>query len=150
MTSDSVTGDGVPLTTAQRVARYGARTRPTLTGGLPLIELDEAQDGKYRESVLLGYEDIDHRAQLLLRNRRWWLYFAGMGAAGLVYAAVMFTVGSLTIASALTWAIPAVILLAVPWPYRRVDARKHAALLDDARAYIAPFIDAGKARYVDA
>jgi hypothetical protein len=150
MTSNSVTGDGVPLTTAQRVARYGARTRPTLTGGLPLIELDDAQEGKYRESVLLGYEDIDRQAALLLRNRRWWLWLAGIGAAALLYAGVTFTLGGFAVSTLLSWAVPAALPVIAAWPYRRIDAGKHEKLLETAREYIAPFVDAGKARYVDA
>lgn len=146
--SDNVTGPGVPLTTAQRVARYGARTRPTLRGGLPLFELDDNLEATYRETVLLDYEDRDAKGRKFLSDAKSWTVFAIAGAVIIPVVWTLALLGILTVPAAVTWTIPAAIAVVLSFPYRRVELRKHADLLEETREHLAPFINSGKARYI--
>jgi hypothetical protein len=149
MSSDSVTGPGVPLTTAQRVARYGARTRPAVTAGVPMFELDETLEAKYRESVLIRYEDFDRDAAKVLRDRRSWVWFIGIAVVVIPAAWALFLAGIFTLSVAATWTVPAAVAIAAGLPYLRIERRKHEGIVEAAREHIQPFVNSGKARFVE-
>ena len=143
--SDNVTGPGVPLTTAQRVAKYGARTRPDIEGGLPMFELDPALEATYRETVLLGYEDIDSRAKKVLSDARSWVAFQIVGALGVITTITLFLLGILPQSGALGWGVVAAIIVILGFPYRRSELSKHRKLLEEAEEYLQGFFGSGKA-----
>ena len=146
--TDNVTGYGVPLTTAQRVARFGARISPTIRGGLPQFALDENLEATYRETVLLNYEDLDAKGRKLLSDAQSWKIFAIVGAIVPAVVWALVPVGVTDITSAIIWTVLGVVDIALSIPYRRVERRKHAELVEKAKEYLAPFIDSGKARYI--
>lgn len=146
--TDSITGPGVPLTTAQRIAKYGARTRPRLVGGIPDIELDASLDPKYREAVLIRYEDFDRDAAKVLRDRRAWLGFLIVGAVVTAAAGALWALSVFTVTIALGWAIPAAVVVAVSFIYRRYELRRHREIVEDARAHAKSFVDSGKAIFL--
>lgn len=146
--SDNVTGYGVPLTTAQRVAKYGARTRPHVEGKLPQFELDTALDATYRETILIGYEVLDAKAKKVLSDARSWVWLQALGGAAVIVLAVLALAGAVTPAVGIGWAAVAAAVIVVGFPYRRHELRRHEALVGEAEQMLAPFIEAGTAHRI--
>lgn len=143
-----VSGDGVPLTPAQRVAKYGARRRPNLTAGTPLIEMDEAISPTVRETLLSAYEDCDKRASKPLKDRRLWMWLLVFAAVGAPVVWVLFFVSVFTVNVAITWSIVLGGILLVAPLYMRAEKRKYLSLLDEAAEHAQRLVDGGKATYV--
>lgn len=148
MSSDNVTGYGVPLTPKQLVAQRGARTRPTIAGRLPNFELDEGLEATYRETVLLSYEDIDSRARKNLSDATSWIWWQGIGGALLAFMVVLIATSSIGLVLGLVWSAVGALILAVGFPYRRHELNKHAKLVDEAEDFLKGHLESGRARRI--
>ena len=144
--SDNVTGYGVPLTTAQRVRLYGPRNRPTLEGKTPDFELDENIEATHRETILLGYEDIDAKAKKALSDARSWIWFQAIAAALIPLMWVLLAIDNVSFGMAVVGSIAAVAVVAIGFGYRKLELRKHAGIVIDAHDYLRSYILSGKAR----
>lgn len=144
--NDNVTGYGVPLTTAERVRKYGERTRPTLGGKTPDFELDSSLEATYRETVLLGYEDIDGRAKKVLSDERSWRWFQVIAAAFVPLMWVLFATSSVGLAMAIVGSAAGVLIVILGFGYRRLEMGKHADIVEEAGEYLKAFVAADKAR----
>lgn len=146
MSSDNVTGYGVPLTTAQRVRLYGPRTRPTLEGKTPDFELDESIEATHRETILLGYEDIDAKAKKTLSDARSWVWFQAIAAASIPFVWLLVATANATLGMAIVGSIIGVSVIFIGVGYRKLELRKHAGIVIEAHDYLRSYILSGKAR----
>lgn len=146
--SDNVTGYGVPLTPKQLVAQRGARTRPTITGRLPDFELDESLEATYRETVLLDYEALDSKARRVLSDAKAWVVWQILGGTLIVVMTVLLATSAISVFGGLAWSAVGALVLAVGFPYRRHELRKHADLVDQAEEYLNGHFESGRARRI--
>lgn len=145
---DNVTGFGVPLTPKQLVAQRGARTRPTIEGRLPAFELDESLEATYRETVLLEYEALDRKARKVLSDAKAWVIWQALGGALIALMVVLLATSSIALLGGLAWSVVGALVLAVGFPYRRHELRKHLDFIDQAEDYLAGHLESGRARRV--
>ena len=146
--SDNVTGYGVPLTTAERVRRHGARTSPTVRGKLPEFELDESLEATYRETVLLGYEDIDAKAKKTLSDASSWVLLQVLGGALIALMVVLLATSTIALIGGFAWSAVGAIVVAIGFPYRRHELGKHTKLVEEAEEYLKSHLASGKARLI--
>ena len=146
--SDNVTGYGVPLTPKQLVAQRGARTRPTITGQLPDFELSEDLEATYRETVLMDYEALGRKARRILNDARSWVVWQALGGALIAVMTVLLSTSAISLFGGLAWSAVGALVLAVGFPSRRHELRKHADLVDQAEEYLNGHFESGRARRI--
>lgn len=146
--SDNVTGYGVPLTPKQLVAQRGARTRPTIEGRLPDFELDDSLEATYRETVLLDYEALDRKARKVLSDAKAWVVWQALGGALIAVMVVLLATSAISLFGGFAWTAVGALVLAVGFPYRRIELRKHLDLVDQAEDYLAGHFESGRARRI--